>query len=67
MSRKLVPVEQSFAKWHEDPAYRAAYEAMEEEFALASALIKARSKASVSQKKAARARIARNRLTPLSP
>jgi DNA-binding XRE family transcriptional regulator len=52
MSRKLVPVEESFRKWREDPAYRQAYDALEEEFTLASALIEARG--DVSQEEIAR-------------
>ena len=42
MTRKNIPVEEAFAKWRQDPAYVAAYDALEEEFALAEALIKAR-------------------------
>jgi len=41
MSRKPIPVEKSFAKWQKDPAYRAAYAVLAEEFALAAELIKA--------------------------
>lgn len=36
-------------EWMKDPAYRAAYDALEPEFALASELIKARSKAGMTQ------------------
>jgi phage-related protein/DNA-binding XRE family transcriptional regulator len=49
MSRKMVPVEESFVEWRKDPAYREAYEALEGEFALAAALIEARSDADISQ------------------
>jgi hypothetical protein len=42
MKPKIIPVEESFAQWKKDPKYVAAYEALEGEFALASALIKAR-------------------------
>jgi transcriptional regulator with XRE-family HTH domain len=36
-------------KWMEDPEYRREYEALEEEFALASAMIKARKRAGLTQ------------------
>jgi len=49
MSRKLIPVEESFAKWTKEPAYRRAYDALDEEFALAAALIDARGQAGLSQ------------------
>jgi ribosome-binding protein aMBF1 (putative translation factor) len=47
--RKLIPVERSFAAWRRDPAYLKEYAALEEEFALAAALIDARSRAGLSQ------------------
>ena len=37
-------------KWLKDPAYRKEYEALEEEFALASAMIAARSRAGLNSK-----------------
>ncbi len=54
MSRKPVPVEKSFAKWRKDPAYRAAYAALEEEFSLANALVEARGQADISQQEIAK-------------
>jgi hypothetical protein len=36
---KTIPVEESFAEWREDPKYVEACEALEDEFALAAALI----------------------------
>jgi hypothetical protein len=42
MKRKYIPAEEAFAEWRKDPAFVAAYDALEEEFALASALIKGR-------------------------
>ncbi len=54
MKRKMIPVEESFAKWRKDPAFRKAYAALEGEFALADALIAARTKADVSQAVVAR-------------
>ncbi len=55
MSRKFIPVEESFSEWRKDPEYVAAYDALEEEFALASALIKARGEADMTQEEVARA------------
>jgi len=42
MTDSTIPVEEAFARWRQDPEYVAAYNALEEEFALAAALIKAR-------------------------
>ena len=55
MSRKFIPVEQAFREWRKDPEYVAAHEALEDEFALASALIKARADAAMTQEQVARA------------
>lgn len=41
MSRKFIPVEEAFREWKRDPQFRAAYDALEEEFALGSVLIDA--------------------------
>jgi len=41
-------------KWMKEPKYRKAYEALEEEFALASALIDVRNRAGLTQKQLAR-------------
>jgi predicted XRE-type DNA-binding protein len=46
---KTIPAETVFAKWRKDPEYRAAYDALDEEFSLLSALIKARTAAGLSQ------------------
>jgi len=54
LSRKPVPVEKSFAKWRKSPVYREAYAASDEEFALAAELIKARTRADISQEEIAR-------------
>jgi hypothetical protein len=45
MSRKMIPVEESFAAWRKDPAYLKAYNALEDEFSLAAAMIQARAHA----------------------
>jgi hypothetical protein len=42
MKPKPIPVEDSFTQWKKDPKYVATYDALEAEFALASAMIKAR-------------------------
>lgn len=55
MTRKFIPVEEAFTEWRKDPAYVAAYDALEEEFALADALIKARSAADMTQLEVAKA------------
>jgi hypothetical protein len=38
----MIPVEESFAAWRKDPEYEKAYNALEEEFTLAAAMIEAR-------------------------
>jgi ribosome-binding protein aMBF1 (putative translation factor) len=55
MTRKFIPVEEAFAEWRKDPDYVAAYDALEEEFALAAALIKARAEADMTQEQVAKA------------
>ena len=40
--RELIPVAQAIARWRKDPACAKEYDALEEEFALVSAIIKAR-------------------------
>jgi DNA-binding XRE family transcriptional regulator len=54
MRRKMIPAEELFAEWRRDPKYVREYNAMEEEFALAGALIDARSKARLTQADVAR-------------
>ncbi|TMJ56640.1 MAG: helix-turn-helix transcriptional regulator [Alphaproteobacteria bacterium] len=49
MSRKMIPVEAAFEQWRKDPAYRKAYDALEEEFSLATAMIRARANAGLTQ------------------
>jgi ribosome-binding protein aMBF1 (putative translation factor) len=55
MKSKFIPVEESFAHWKKDPTYVAAYDALEGEFALASAMIKARGDAEMTQEQVAQA------------
>lgn len=53
MSKKLVSADALHAKWMKDPKYRKAYDALEEEFRLASALIEARARAGLTQEELA--------------
>lgn len=55
MSQKFVPVEEAAKDWFKDPDFVAEYDALEEEFALAAALIKARSDADMTQEAVAQA------------
>jgi ribosome-binding protein aMBF1 (putative translation factor) len=55
MKRQYIPVGEAFKEWRKDPEYVAAYNALEEEFALASALIKARGDADLTQEQVAAA------------
>ena len=55
MKRKFIPAAESFAQWKKDPKYVAAYDALENEFSLASALIKARGDAAMTQEQVAKA------------
>jgi ribosome-binding protein aMBF1 (putative translation factor) len=54
MKRKPIAVEKSFVKWRKDSAYRVAHTALDDEFTLAEALIKARTTADVSQEEIAK-------------
>ena len=42
MSQTYIPVNEAASEWMKDPEFIAAYDALEDEFALAAALIKAR-------------------------
>src|SRR5271166_827515 len=55
MKRKFIPAEEAFRQWRKNPKYVVAYEALEGEFALASALIKARAEADMTQEQVAEA------------
>ena len=55
MTRKFIPVEEAAKAWMKDPEFRAEYDALEDEFALASALIKARGDADLTQEQVAAA------------
>jgi transcriptional regulator with XRE-family HTH domain len=53
--RKFIRVEEVAKEWMKDPAFVAAYDALEDEFAVAAALIKARRDADMTQEQVARA------------
>ena len=50
---KMIPVEESFAEWRKDPDYAKAYNALEDEFSLAAAMISARANAGLTQEQLA--------------
>jgi ribosome-binding protein aMBF1 (putative translation factor) len=49
VSRKYIPVEEGFRRWEKQPGFKRAYDALEDEFVLAAALIDARGRAGLSQ------------------
>src|SRR5260370_15130100 len=53
MSRKMIPVEESFAAWRKEPEYVKAYDALDDEFSLAAAMIEARARAGLTQEQLA--------------
>ena len=55
MTGKYIAVEEAFKEWRKDTEYVAAYDALQAEFALASALIKARGNADLTQEQVAQA------------
>ena len=55
MSRKYIPVEEVAKEWMKRPEFVAAYDALEDEFAMAAALIKARADADMTQEDVAKA------------
>jgi len=52
--KNTIPAQVLFDEWRKDPEYVAAYDALEEEFALASQIIGARARAGLSQEELAR-------------
>lgn len=52
---RTIPVEQSFRAWDKDPEFCAAYDALEDEFALAAAMMRARAEADMTQEQVAKA------------
>ncbi len=55
MTRAAGAAREVADEWLKDPAHKAAYDALEDEFALAGALIEARSKADMTQEQVAEA------------
>ena len=55
MSRKFIPAREVMKEWLKDPEHKAAYDALEGEFALANALIEARTRADLTQEQVAEA------------
>jgi ribosome-binding protein aMBF1 (putative translation factor) len=55
MTRKYVPVEEAARDWFKDPRFAKDYDALEEEFALAAAMIRARGAAEMTQEEVAKA------------
>lgn len=53
MTRKTIPVAEVSKEWFKDPEFVKEYEALEEEFALAEALIDARAKSDLTQEQIA--------------
>jgi ribosome-binding protein aMBF1 (putative translation factor) len=53
MSKKLVSADDLHTKWMKVPKYRKAYDDLEDEFCLASALIEARARAGLTQEELA--------------
>lgn len=55
MSAKTIPAEEMIREWRQDPAFVAAYDALADEFALADAMIRARTLADMTQEQVATA------------
>lgn len=55
MSRTSISIKELAAKWKQDPEFRRAYDELEDEFALARALIAARAEAELTQEQLANA------------
>ena len=52
-TRKFIPVEKTAKEWFKNPEFSAAYDALEEEFARAEALIKARAQTQMTREQVA--------------
>ncbi len=55
MTRQYIPVDEWAEKKMRDPEFKAAYDALEDEFALATALVEARADAEMTQEQVAQA------------
>jgi len=65
--RQYIPVSESVAKWEKDPAFVEAYGVLEEEFALAVALIDAHLRADLAQETGAKRMGTTTDTAPVSP
>jgi ribosome-binding protein aMBF1 (putative translation factor) len=54
VTKRMIPVETAFSDWRKDPQYRQAYDELEREFSLATAMILARARAGLTQEQLAR-------------
>jgi ribosome-binding protein aMBF1 (putative translation factor) len=54
MTKRMIPAEEVFAEWRKNADYRKAYATLEDEFALAATMIKARANAGLTQEQLAR-------------
>jgi ribosome-binding protein aMBF1 (putative translation factor) len=54
MSKKLIDARDLHERWIKEPGYRKAYDALDEEFRLATALIEARARAGLTQEQLAK-------------
>ena len=52
--RKMIPVDEAISRWRKDPAYVKEYNALEQEFALVSQIIKAHVEAGLTQEQLAK-------------
>lgn len=53
MTARTIPVRTAAERWRKDPEFRAAYDALDEEFAIASQVIEARTRAGLTQQQLA--------------
>ncbi len=60
--RKYIPVEEVIARWRKDPTHVKEYDALEEEFALVTAIIEARAAAGLTRPELASPRRITSRL-----
>ena len=54
MKRKMIPVKEVAKRWLRSPSFQKAYDALEEEFAVAEAFIAARARAKLTQQQLAK-------------
>jgi ribosome-binding protein aMBF1 (putative translation factor) len=54
MKKKMIPVTEAAKRWFKSPSFRQAYDALEEEYAIAGAFIAARARAKLTQEQVAK-------------